>query len=315
MHDDLRDACGRAVDAGTDYLSRTVAPNGGWPAKVYEIRAPLNGSVTHVPPFVAAMGAMSLTACRHPDAASIRERSRSFLREIVEPQELWRYIHFVPPDTDDTSICTLATGPYADALPNEDVIIAQGDPKGRFCTWIFTPDYPVKLFNEPDAVVNANIIAYLGDRPETRAAQDWLRELIAGPADAIDDAIHYYPHQLDLDIALARANHLQAPLFAELRDAITERILASQAADGLFADAMRTGQALTALDRLGALSLAHVVQPAVERLLATQRADGSWPGCLAWQGGPGFPFAFESAALSTASCIEALERVRHGQSG
>lgn len=315
MHD-LRNACSRAVGTGTGYLSRTVAPNGGWPAKVYEIQSPFSGSVTHLPPFVAAMGAMSLAACRHPDAAALRQRSRSFLRSIVEPKELWRYVHFVPPDTDDTAICSLATGPHASALPNEDVIIAQRDHEGLFCTWIFTPDYPVKLFNEPDAVVNANIIAYLGDRPETRAAKKWLDELIAGPSDQIDEAIHYYPHQLDLDIALARANHLQTPLFAELRGRIVERILANQAADGLFADSMRTGQALTALDRLGALDdLAQVVQPAVERTLATQRADGSWPGCLAWQGGPGFPFAFESSALTTASCIEALERVTHDRTG
>ena len=254
---------------------------------------------------------ISLDVCRHPDAAPIAARGRAYLHDIVEPLQLWRYIHFLPPDTDDTALCSMATGPHTAPLANVQTILAQRDGEGRFRTWIPTPTDPVKIFNEADAVVNANIVAYLGDRPETRPAQNWLRQLAVGTSEQIADAIHYYPAPLDLDVALARAGDLQAPLLAELRQPVLERILASQGANGEFVDAMRTGQALTALDHLGELRRSAAVRPAVEHLLLAQRANGSWPGCIASLGGPGFPFAFESAALSTALCIEALERVAH----
>ena len=309
-HDDWRDASGRAVAAGIAYLSQTVRENGAWPTNVYNIHAPFSSSEEHYPPFIVALGAVSLDTCGHPDAAPMAARSRAYLHDVVEPGQLWRYIHFVPPDTDDTAICSLATGPHAAPLANVESILAQRDGAGRFRTWIPTPTDPVKLFNEADPVVNANIVAYLGDRPETRPALNWLREVGVGTSAQIADTIHYYPDPLDLDIALARAGELQAPLLAELRRPAVDRILACQSANGEFLDAMHTGQALTALDRLGELHRTEAVRPAMERMFATQRANGSWPGCVAWLGGPGLPFAFESAALSTASCIEALERVQ-----
>ena len=312
-HDDLREASGRAVAAGIAYLSQTVQENGAWPANVYNIHAPLS-SQEHYSPFVAALGSISLDVCRHPDAAPAAACGRAYLRDIAEPLQLWRYIHFVPPDTDVIAVCSIATGPHPAQLANVQTILAQRDGEGRFRTWIPTPTDPVKLFNEADAVVNANIVAYLGDRPETRPAQNWLRQLAVGTPEQIADTSHYYPDPLDLDIALARASHLQAPLLAEVRQPVLDRILARQDANGEFVDAMRTGQALTALDRLGEVHRHGAVRPAVERLLETQRADGSWPGCVAWLGGPGYPFAFESAALSTASCIEALERLAQAPS-
>lgn len=315
MHDDLREPCSRAVDAGMDYLSRTIGPDGGWPSTVYHVHAPLS-TETHNPPFVAGNGILALAGCRHPEVAEIQRRTRQFLHDAAEPGELWRYAHFLQPDADDTAICSMATGPHADALANVDAILGQRDDEGRFLTWLPIDEDPMEIFNEADAVVNANVVAYLGDRPETRAAQHWLAELVLESPDEIEGALHYYHHPLDLDVALARASDLQAPTFAELRQPVLERILASQAADGTFIDIMRTGQALAALDRLGALQdHAEVARPAVTRILQAQRADGCWLGCVAWVGGPGFPFVFESRTLTTACCIDALERVTDGPSG
>ena len=278
---DLREAIGRAVAAGIAYLSQTMHENGAWPTNVYNIHAPFSSSQEHYPPFIVALGAVSLDTCGHPDAAPMAARSRAYLHDVVEPRQLWRYIHFVPPDTDDTAICSMATGPHAVPLANVESILAQRDGAGRFRTWIPTPEDPVELFNEADPVVNANIVAYLGDRPETRPALNWLREVGVETSAQIADIIHYYPDPLDLDIALARASELQAPLLAELRQPVLDRILACQGATGEFVDAMHTGQALTALDRLGELRRAEAIRPAVERLLETQRANGSWPACVA----------------------------------
>ena len=296
-----------AIAAGVGYLSAAVADDGAWPASVFAKREPLAGTVIHRPPFVAALGAMSLAVCRHVDAATVRDRTLAFLRATQEPTGLWRYVHFVPPDADDTAICLIALAAGANAA----LVAAPRDADGRFHTWIPGPEDALVPFNEPDPVVNANVIACLGDLPETQAAQRWLSEIIAMPPAEQEATLHYYPHRVDLYAAIVRASAAHpSPAMAALREPCLAQLLACQDATGAFGDVLHTALALSALDRLGALSSqGEVVRPAVARLLATQRADGSWPACLAWGGGPGYPFCFEAATLTTACCIEALARV------
>ena len=314
MYNELRTAFQRAIAAGVGYLSQAVGEDGAWLANVYDIRAPLAGYATHSPPFVTGLGTMALAACEHPDAAPVRQRSRTHLNYAMLPGQLWRYADFLPPDTDDTAICSMATAPHPQPLANVDVMAASRDDEGRFLTWL-PWEAPVEndeamlgpesLLHTPDAVVSANVVAYLGDRAETHPAQNWLRRLIVDSPEQIDAALHYYPRTLDLDFAIARANEAQAPVLADLRQPMTERIVVA----GTFGDIMRTAQAVTALDQLGAIERADVVLPALQAVLDAQRPDGSWPACLAWVGATGFPFAFESASLTTACCIEALSRV------
>ena len=66
---------------------------------------------------------------------------------------------------------------------NIERILSNRDAEGRFLTWMWEPDWsglPQGLSLPPETcpVVNANVISYLGDRPETRAAQHWLATLI-----------------------------------------------------------------------------------------------------------------------------------------
>lgn len=310
MYEDPSARLERSIANGVGYLTQAVEADGAWPSSVFSTNEPMAGVVTHHPPFVAALGAMSLAACRHPDAASLRGRTLAFLRATMEPTGLWRYADFVPPDADDSALCSLALA----AAENPALAAAPRDGAGRFRTWIPSAEEPVTLFNEPDAAVNANVIACLGDRPETRAAQGWLAELMGAAPDARQRALHYYPHALDLWVAISRAGAAQPPVMQALRQPLLRQILACQDATGTFGDVLRTAQALTALDRLGAGGRVPVVRPAVERLLAAQEADGSWPPCLAWVGGPGQPFGFEAATLTTACSVEALGRVM-GQDG
>ena len=94
-------------------------------------------------------------------------------------------------------------------------------------------------------------------------------------------------------------------------------------ADGGFADPMRTAQALQALDMLAFDLDRSARSEVVGTLLETQRGDGSWSPCPAWKEPPGWadyvaanegvqhalpPRGFASEVLTTAFCIEALER-------
>lgn len=228
---------------------------------------------------------------------------------------MWRYWPRLPPDLDDAAICSLAARPHLWLLlaRNVELLLACRDRTGRFRTWMAGPEHVNSVLNPADSVVNANVVAYLGDRPETRAAQCWLETLVADGSEQ-DLALRFYPCPIDLYVALARARSLAPPVFARLRPALTARILSCRQPEGGFGDVMRTAQALTALHRLGAADRVEVVRPALDRLRAAQRSDGGWPECLAWLGQPGTALGFGSEALTTACCIEALVRseVRHG---
>ena len=301
---------GAAIDRGLQFLQAAVAADGAWPCREYDNRELVGPWTEESPPFVAGLGLLALEACDSPAAERLRTRTRGFLHAGVEYPGVWRYRFYLLPDLDDTAICSLAAQPHLWLLlgRNVDHLLSFRDERGRFLTWMETPDGPSAVYQGADSVVNANVIAYLGDRPETRAAQCWLHGLVEAPR-GHDLALRYYPFPLDLYAALARASDRAPPVFASLRATLAERILACRDAGGAFGDALRTAQALTALDRLDAAGDTAVVQAAVQRLLQAQHADGGWPECLAWLGHPGSTFGFGSAALTTACCIEALARV------
>ncbi len=259
------------------------------------------------PPFVAGLGLLALQGCDDPVAERLRRRTRTFLHACIGYPGVWRYWPRLPPDLDDTAICSLAAGPHLWLLLARNVALLASfrDRAGRFRTWMAGPERVSHALNPVDSVVNANVVAYLGDRPETRAAQDWLETLVADGGER-DLSLHYYPFPIDLYVALARARRLAPPVFARQQAALAARILSCRQPDGGFGDIMRTAQAVTALHRLCADARAEVVRMAVGRLLEAQRADGGWPECLAWLGQPGTNLGFGSEAFTTACCVEAL---------
>ena len=237
-----------AVAHGLQFLLGAVAEHGGWPCREYRNRELVGPGTDEFPPFVAGLGLLALVECDDPVAERLRVRTRAFLHGCVEYPGVWRYRPRIAPDLDDTAICSLAAAPHLWLLlgRNVELLLSLRDGQGRFRTWIQAPDG-----HAADSVVNANVIAYLGDRPETRAVQRWLQGLVEQPR-GHDLALRYYPFPLDLYVALARASSLAPPVFAALRATLAERILACRDAGGEFGDTLRTAQALTALDRLNA---------------------------------------------------------------
>lgn len=307
--EDLREATGAATGRGLEFLKRNVAADGAWPCKSFE-NWELTGSWTlEFPPFLGGLGMLALDGCADPAAQELRARTRAFLHARIEYPGVWRYWPHLVPDLDSTSICSLAATPHLWLLlaRNVDTIASYRDEEGRFLTWM-SPYGPDATQNHLDCVVNANVMAYLGDRVETRAAQRWLEALVKEQR-VTDEILPFYPGVLDFYVALARASCLAPPVFAGLRPTLASRILACRDADGRFGDVLRTAQAVTALDGLGEGGREAVVRPALEHILVTQRPDGDWPECFAWKGLPGTTLGFGCEAWTTACCIEALVRV------
>src|SRR5262249_36809948 len=156
--------------------------------------------------------------------------------------------------------------------------------------------------------VNANVLWYLGDRPETRAACDYLNTLVVEGAEA--ESSWYYEGSLALYYAISRAWESGVTRLEAACRAIPPRIAARQEAAGSFGNPVNSALAVCTLLNLGEPQ--HpAVAGAVGSLQAEQRADGSWPRVAVWNG-PEAPaprsFWYGSEELSTGLCVEALAR-------
>ncbi len=309
LPDALAASAREAIHRGLARLESIIGPDGIWPSSIYR-NLDLTGPVfADVVPFVAASGMLSLEIFAARSKA-LCDRTRAFLLKRMEYPGIWRYWPNLPPDVDDTSVCSLAAGSHPLLLFGANVkpLLANRDQAGRFRTWM-TQDSANPVFAQVDSVVNANTLAWLGPGPDTAAAERWLETVVDERGEA--GSTWYYPDPMDLYFAMARAHHCSPALFARLTETLAARIRERAERPAGVGDAVRAGQALTAWTMLGVYPGAETQICVVEEVLAAQHADGSWPETLLWQG-PSPPkqlsVGFASEALSTALCVEGLER-------
>lgn len=297
-----------AVSRGLDFLGDVVGPDGAWPCPRYGDTALTGQPDPEYPPFAAGVAALALNACDDPRARALHARTAAYLTGTARYPGVWRYWPTIPPDMDDTAICSLVAiaHPWVLLGRNVALILANRDGEGRFLTWMLPKKFAHEIGNEVDAVVNANMVAYLGDCPETQAAQRWVGTVVMQGREA--ESTPNYCDEMDLYFAIARAASLAGPSFSLLRPFIADRIRERLAEGSGRGGVMHVAQALSALDMLGLRERAAESGPALDRLLDSQLPNGAWPKCLAWQN-PNPPYGgFGSEALTTAFCIEALAR-------
>ena len=296
-------------------MSHRIGDDGAWHSRFYR-NLQLSGEWTsEYPPFITALGMLSLqTLHENPAAQKLRARSREFLLARAESPGVWRYSDRLPPDLDDTALCTLAVGAHPWALFSDrhiQIALTCRNSHGRFRSWIL----PRRLYRQSlpaahhtDSVVNANALAWLGVRAQTEAAARWLTELVESGDEK--NSSYYYPEVVDLHIAMARAAAINAPLFADLRATLIARLREWLARES--DDIARVAQTLSALHMLGVNFGGDAEFDAtIRRVLDAQRDDGSWDKNLLWRGPvpPAPPsLGYASEALSTAFCVEALAR-------
>ena len=128
-------------------------------------------------------------------------------------------------------------------------------------------------------MVNANVIAYLGDHPRTRRAQRWLEALIR--EDGLEGSSKWYPDTVAIYYAITRAMVRVQPALDRLRPIIADRILGLRDEQGEFGNILQAAQAVSALYNVGRLESIDAKRQ-LERLLDSQRDDGSWPELLAF---------------------------------
>ena len=309
----LSRALEESISRGLLFLESTIDDNGAWHCIRFNIADPEVPRHFERPPFISAYCVLALESCNDLRAKEICARTKSYLANTMEYPGLWRYYRHLPTDLDSTTLCSLVLGNHPWILLRRNVppILANSDAEGRFTTWVMAEGEPnvVAPFRiEADPVVNANVIAYLGDHTETKGAQRWLSALIS--EGGMEGSSKWYPDLASLYYATTRAIVRAKPALEELRPILEERILDLCDESGRFDNILQTAQALSALhniERLQAVDATHQIVT----ILGAQRDDGSWPELLAFgdqslQWGSIGQIGHAAESVTTAFCIEAL---------
>ena len=302
-----------SIRRGLAFLESTIDDNGAWHCIRHNVANPDVPRHFEKPPFVSALCVLALESCDEARAKAMCAATRAYLVNTIEYPGFWRYYRHLPQDLDSTTLCSLVIGTHPWILLGRNVpgILANRDKEGRFKTWMLAKDEPnvVATFRfEADPVVNANVIAYLGDHPETRRAQRWLESLITG--DGLEGSSKWYPDTVAIYYAITRAMIRVQPALDRLGPVIADRILGLRDRQGEFGNILQTAQAVSALHNVGRLESIDARSQA-EKLTGSQRDDGSWPELLAFgdqslKWGAAGQIGHGSESVTSAFCVEAL---------
>ena len=312
----LAGAAREAIRRGLAFLESTIDENGAWHCIRFNVADPEIPRHFERPPFVSALCALALESSDEPRARAICTATKAYLIDTIEYPGFWRYYRHLPPDLDSTALCSLVIGthPWIWLGRNVPGMLANRDEEGRFMTWVLAEDEPnvVSPFRiEADPVVNANVLACLGNHPSTRDVRRWLEALVT--EDRLEGSSKWYPDTVTIYHAITRAMIRAKPALDHLRPMLADRILGLRDEKGRFGNVLQTAQAVSALYNVGSLESIDAKREA-ERLLSSQRADGSWPELLAFgdqslKWGVVGQIGHGSEAVTSAFCIEALERL------
>ncbi|MBN2531256.1 MAG: hypothetical protein JXB88_00115 [Spirochaetales bacterium] len=240
-----------------------------------------------------------------------RQRAGIFLHREGLPGYLWKYWTYasgrtIVPDTDDTCCISFIMQElfHLDEVKrNIPVILSNRDKNELFNTWIKEPH----ASNDTDIVVNANILLYLGNRKETKAAIAFIKECIVKGEEK--KHYQYYLNNLACYYMVSRAAIHGIHDFKELFPVMKERILESRNPEGTWGDALSTALALCSLHNMEVPT--GEADEAFLRLMNRQQANGAW-GRSAFYAGPEPPGPhsvwFGSEELTTAFCLEVLTK-------
>ena len=304
------------IRRGIGFVESTIDRNGAWHCIRFNTVNPRVPRHYERPAFVSALCALALESSNEAGARQICAATRAYLVDTIEYPGLWRYYRHLPQDLDSTSLCSLVIGSHPWVLLGRNIpqMLGNRDDEGRFLTWVLSdgePDVVSRFRIEADPVVNANVISYLGDCPETRNAQRWLESLVMDGR--LEDSSRWYPDTVAVCYAISRTTRRAPPALAGIRSKLAEHILALRDQQGGFGTILHTAQAVSALYNIGCLERIEPEQY-IDMFRYSQREDGSWPELLAFgdqsaKWGLVGQIGHGSEAITSAFCIEALERL------
>ena len=306
-----------AIEKGVAFLESAQLPSGEIPIETSPTPEMSGDCVRDPVVFLAALAARALSIA--PAAARVRSRAVDFLLREMEPDGLWRYPSrehpghdTIPLDVDDTSIASAALAAAGRPFPNNRAhLLANRTRSGLFRTWIVRwwphPRLTYRFFRDStaevgdvDAVINANVVHYLGACEETRPAIAHMLEVLRTNRETI--STKWYEGRFTAWYFFTHALCEIAPAAGEM---IVPRVEAASPRNAL--DLALAASTLLLWNRA----------PDVGPLLAAQLPSGAWPRAGFYHAGlkrisrnefhPTPPW-WGSEALTTVLAIEALSR-------
>lgn len=304
-----------SIVRGLQFLRSTVDENGAWHCIRFNVSDPRVPRHFERPSFISAFCVLALQRSKEPLAQLLCAQTKKYIVQTMEYPGFWRYYRHLPLDLDSSSLCSMAidSHPWIGLGRNLPRMLANRDNNGLFLTWVLSEEDPsvVAPFRiEADPVVNANIIAYVGDVPATKKAQQWLKEMIEKGTN-LEDASKWYPDPVSLYYAIARTTVRVQFGSEEFPSLLAERILRLRDEASEFKNVLQAAQAVVALHNIGQLNQLNVQQQ-IRDFIESQQEDGSWPELLAF-GDQSLRFGVVgqighgSESVTSAFCVEALE--------
>jgi hypothetical protein len=334
----------QAIAQGIDFLHAMQLPSGGF--RMFRSSHPLmeeNCEPDHSP-YPAAQISYSLNFTKSEKVEEILRKAIRFLVSTMEDGGVWRYycspsFDYVPPDVDDTACVSFLLKQHGISLPdNTGVMLGNRDSRGLFYTWIlprltwtthmsywrialremvklrqlyylykFTECKP----NDLDPGINANVLLYLGERPETRPIIRYLIQIIEEQAEETSDK--WYASRFTFYYFLSRNHAAGIRAFEAVGDTIIGRIKSHAHPDGVIGSHI-LHTALAACALMEWKDHSPVLDDAIQAILRVQGPGGGWQKFPFYFNGRLKQLAYGSEELTTGLCLEALSRYRNLQS-
>lgn len=335
----------RSICAGIDYLYHHQYPNGEFCVYMSgdDAMEGWNQADNCIFPSVLT-GSCLLFLKAYPRVEEILTKTASFLRSQVGYGGTWNHYtnqhalrKLCPQDTDDTA-CTsdflIKCNIDIFKKQNAALLLHNRRRDGLFYTWFafrfqfsFDTSYrrlvlkeflhPVKSIffwnkmecsrHDVDAVVNANILYYLGNMKETQPIIDLLIKTITEQKE--NECDKWYRNRFTVYYFFSRNYYKNIVRLQPIKEPITERILLKKNNQGGFGESILD----TALAICSLLNLDYKgteLDKAIEYILKGQKETGEWEKRRFYYGGPKQIVGFGSEELTTAFCLEALERYK-----
>jgi len=329
-----------AAVRGVDFLRRSQLDSGEFRSFMSPDLQMATGCVPDSSPFPTALIVYCLGFASGPSVQGLIGRALDFLKREMEWPGVWRYWtrehprhNQIPPDLDDIACASDVLRRHGVRVRNRGLLTANRNRDGLFYTWLIPrggfrvhplywlaavrealkPAYLDTFFGQNesdrddiDCVVNANVLLYLGENRRTRPVIDYLIRVVRERREACCDKWHLNPFTFYYMVSRNYQHGIKA--LAVVNRDILARIVASAAPNGACGAPLETAMAICAMLNLDARP--PQLDAAVGYLLATQSPSGDWPRSVMYYGGPQKAFGWGSEEMTTAFCVEALERYR-----
>lgn len=330
-----------AITQGIDFLHAGQLPSGTFqifcsPHPLLEQECKPDYST-----FQTAQISYCLDFIQSEKAEEMLRKAIHFLANAMQDGCVWRYTcspnpDYLAPDVDDTSCISSLLKRHGVSVPdNTGVLLGNRDSRGLFYTWILPrltwtthmSYWRVALRqllklrqlywfytvteckpSDVDLVVNANVLYYLGERPETEPVIRRLVQIIEEQAEETCD--RYYANRFNFYYFLSRNRAAGVRAFEAVGNTIIKRIKSCALPDGVIGShILHTAQAACALMDWNDRST--VLDGAIQAILRARNQSGEWKRCPFYYSGPSQKLAWGSEELTTGFCLEALSRYRN----